>query len=354
MTTTRTAPELTHPPAEVRTGPRWIKRRVETLDAERDYTEIVKLTTLFHVNAFFVDWAFTHIICRATTGHSAKAITREGTGKLVNRADSRFDDTSHHFLVWNQWGPGSPETKRSVDIINALHAKYQKIYPSAFDDLPLWAYVIAWEVAGIAVLAREVLGLPELDDKEKQARAIWGRKLTESFTYIDGRPLSEVMPALSTFEDFISFIHEYESQPWAPDANSTACANAVLDKYQERHQRLPRPLARALVTTFWHDGQFECNGIERPTWFWRQTAKNFMRVQMVAMALMPSPKESMVEKMLREAAERGETLPPIMRASVGPRASSDEATSSGCPMGFGMEAPEQATNADASSTHTAA
>jgi len=343
---TTTAPHLVNPPADVRTGRRWIKNRVATLDPEQDYTEIVKLTTLFHVNDFFVDWAFTHIMCRATTGHSSKAITREGTGKLVNRADDRFDDTSHHFLVWNEWGPESPQTKRSVDIINALHKKYQKIYPSAFDDLPLWAYVIAWEVAGIAILAREYLGLPELDDKEKAARALWGRKLTESFTYIDGRPLSEVMPPLETFEDFIDFVHEYESQPWAPDANSTACANAVLDKYEERHKRLPRPLARALVTTFWHDGQFECNGIERPSWFWRLAAKNYMRAVMVGMKLMRSPKESMVEKMLRETAERGETLPPIMRASVGAEAAAADVTSSGCPMGFGMDAPDQVANAE--------
>ena len=343
---TLTANEL-NPPAEVRTGYRWIKRRVETLDPQRDYTEIVKLTTLFHVNDFFVDWAFTHIMCRATTGHSAKAITREGTGKLLNKTDNRFDDTSHHFMVWNEWGPGSPQAARSVDIINALHAKYQKIYPSAFDDQPLWAYVIAWEVAGIAILAREYLGLPELDDKVKEARAVWGRKLSESFIHSDGRPLSEVMPALETFEDFIDFVHEYESQPWTPDPNSTACANAVLDKYAERHKRLPRPLARALVTTFWHDGQFECNGIERPTWFWREAAKNYMRAVMLGLALRPSPKESMVEKMLRVAAERGETLPPIMRASVGAGAAEDRVTSSGCPMGSGMSVDEQPAGTEA-------
>ncbi|GAA4536882.1 hypothetical protein [Pseudonocardia xishanensis] len=336
---TLTAPEL-NPPAEVRKGDRWIKRRVSTLDAKRDYVEIVKLTTLFHVDEFFVDWAFTHIMCRATTGHSSKAITREGTGKLVNKADNRFDDTSHHFLVWNEWGPGSPQTTRSVDIINALHSKYQKIYPSAFDDQPLWVYVIAWEVAGIAILAREVLGLPELDDKEKEARSIWGHKLAESFTYTDGTPLSDHMPPLETFEDWIDFVHEYESQPWVPDANSTACANAVLDKFEQRHRWLPRSLARALVTTFWHDGQFECNGIARPTRFWRAAAKNYMRVHMVAMQLRPSPKESMVEKMLRETAERGRTLPPIMRASVGAGVESED-SSGGCPMGFGMVDPDK-------------
>src|SRR5438067_4208770 len=95
MTMTHTPQVLTNPPAELRTGRRWIRRRVEALDPQQDYTEIVKLTTLFHVNDFIADWAFTHIMCRATTGHSANAINREGTGKLVSKADLRFDDTTH-------------------------------------------------------------------------------------------------------------------------------------------------------------------------------------------------------------------------------------------------------------------
>jgi hypothetical protein len=335
---TVTALNPLNPPIEVRKGPRWIKRRVETLDPQRDYTEIVKLTSQFHINNFILDWAFTTIMCRATNGHSAVAINREGTGKLVTTADNRFDDTTDHFLVWNEFGPDSPETKRSVDIINALHAKYQKIYPAAFDDLPLWIYVIAWEVAGIPILAEEYLGLPKLGAKEREARAVWGRKLAESFTYINGGPLSDVMPGLETFEDFVAFVHEYESQPWAPDANTKACHQAVLNKYAQRHKRLPRPLADALVTTFWHDGQFECNGIEKPTPFWRAAAKNYMRVVLVGTQMMPSPKESVTEKILREAREQGSVLGPIMRSSIRAGATADQSsgTSSGmCPMGFG-------------------
>jgi hypothetical protein len=343
MTQTIAAPSLVNPPAEVRTGRRWIRRRLKTLDPQRDYTEIVKLTTLFHVNDFIADWAFTHIMCRATTGHSSKAITREGTGKLVTKTDLRFDDTTDHFLVWNEFGPDAPQTKRSVGVVNGLHAKFQKVYPSAFDDVPLWIYVIAWEVAGLAILATEFLGLPDLDPKEKEARAVWGRKIAKLFIDNNGSPVSELMPDLNTFEDFVAFVHEYESQPWAPDANSTACAEAVLEKYAKRHKRLPRPLAHALVKSFWHEGQFECNGIDKPSWFWRTAAKNFMRAMLIGTALKPSPKESLLERKLRELAEGGQPLPPVLRASVkvGPVATSEEVNSSGCPMGFVMTATEQ-------------
>ncbi|MGW8811534.1 hypothetical protein [Gordonia terrae] len=336
--TTATVKPL-NPPLEVRKGPRWIKRRIETLDPQTDYTEIVKLGTMFHVNDFILDWAFTTIMCRATNGHSAVAINREGTGKLVTTAGNRFDDTTDHFLVWNEFGPDSPEVKREVGIINALHAKYQKAYPSAFDDLPLWVYVIAWEVAGLSILAEEYLGLPKLDDKQREARAVWGAKLAEPFTYIDGDSLSKVMPRLETFQDWVDFVHEYESQPWTPDENTRACHQAVLDKYADRNKRLPRPLTDALVTTFWHDGQFECNGIDRPSPFWREAAKNYMRAALVGTQLKPSPKESVVEKMLREAREQNKRLSPIMRTAIKAGAAADEtpsASSDGCPMGFGM------------------
>jgi hypothetical protein len=343
MTQTIAAPQLVNPPAEVRTGPRWIRRRLKSLDPQRDYTEIVKLTTLFHVNDFIADWAFTHIMCRATTGHSSKAIVREGSGKLLTKTDLRFDDTTDHFLVWNEFGPDAPQTKRSVGVVNGLHAKFQKVYPSAFDDVPLWVYVIAWEVAGLAILATEFLGLPDLDPKEKEAKAVWGRKLAELFIDNNGSPVSELMPDLHTFEDFVAFVHEYESQPWAPDANSTTCAEAVLEKYAKRHKWLPRPLAHALVKSFWHEGQFECNGLDKPSWFWRTAAKNFMRAMLIGTALKPSPKESLLERKLRKLAESGQPLPPILRASVkvGPVATSEKATSSGCPMGFVMTAAEQ-------------
>lgn len=333
-----------NPPAAIRKGPRWIKRRLKALNPQRDYTEIVKLTSLFHVNDFILDWAFTTIMCRATNGHSAVAINREGTGKLVTTAQNRFDDTTDHFLVWNEFGPDAPETKRSVDIINALHAKFQNIYPSAFDDRPLWIYVIAWEVAGLSILAEDYLGLPKLSAKEREARAVWGCKLAESFIYIDGGPLSAVMPDLQTFEDFVAFVHEYESQPWAPDANTKACHQAVLDKYAQRNKPLPRGLTDALVTITWHDGQFTCNGIDRPSPFWRAIAKWYLRAVLVSTQMMPSPKESAVEKMLRKASEQGLTLGPIMRSSVSAGAGaklSDDVPSAGCPMGFGMVAEDR-------------
>jgi hypothetical protein len=64
---------------------------------------------------------------------------------------------------------------------------------------------------------------------------------------------------------------------------------------------------------------------------------------LIGTALKPSPKESLLERKLRKLAESGEPLPPVLRASVkvGPVATSEEASSSGCPMGFVMTAAEQ-------------
>ena len=196
------------------------------------------------------------------------------------------------------------QAKRSLDIINALHARWQKTYPSAFDDLDLWAYVVVLETCGLDYLLSEHLGFPEPDEKKKAAKVKWANKLADLFVYIDGRPLSAVMPEIRTYDDLIGFIRQYEAQPRHAirDEISTACALAVFDTFQKR-QKLPRPLAEAIVKSFWHDSMFSCNGIARPTRFWKFAAKNYVRAALILSVLRPNPKESMVERLRRETAE---------------------------------------------------
>jgi hypothetical protein len=109
--------------------------------------------------------------------------------------------------------------------------------------------------------------------KGRQGR--YGRMISELFTYIDGGPLSNVMPHFETFDDWVAFVHEYEPQPWVPGANTRACNQAVLDKFAQWHPHhpLPRELAEALITSFWCDGQFVCIGIEAPIPHWTRPVR---------------------------------------------------------------------------------
>lgn len=306
---------------EDRSSRRWISKRIESLDPVRDYAEIVKLSTIFRMNPFMGEWAFAVTMPRFSTGPSAPAISRDGKGKLLLKHDRRVDDTVTHFLVWAEHGPESPQARRSVDLINLLHAKWYKEYPAEFEDPDLWMYVIAWEVCGTISLFT-ALGLPEPSEKEKIALNIFGQKLAELFVYIDGRPLPEIGPMPGSYDEWMAFLHKYEAQPWTYNASSEQCAITVLENFEKRFPRRLRSFGRALATSFWHKGMFDCNHVKPPSRVMRWAARTFMKTMLLAGGLMPDPKESYPERLRREAGEKGVPLNPVMRATQ-------------CPMGFG-------------------
>lgn len=324
-------------PPDDRSSRRWIRERIDQLDPVKDYAEIIRLSISFYLAPMSVDWVFALSMPRFNIGPSGAAIFRGGQGKLLTNSDRRYDDTDDHFLVWIEYGPESPEVKRSLDIINALHAKWWKEYPAEFNDLDLWTYVLAWEICGTSTIFSEYLGLPEPSEKEKIAKVVFGKKLAELFTYVDGRPLSEVIPPLDTYEDWVAFLHEYESRPWEYNAESAACLAQVVETFEKRFpvpdfvRPVVRPFARALVTSFWHDGMFASSDVKRPSRFMSWAARAYMKFGISLGGVMPDPKESLSEKLRRESAETGKPLRPILKATQ-VRA---DAGAARCPMGFG-------------------
>lgn len=317
-------------PSEDRSSRRWISERIEQLDPIQDYAEIMKLNTSFYLNEPAVDWAFAQSMPRFNMGPSGAAIFRGGQGKLIESPERRLYDTDDHFLVWIEYGPESPQVKRSVDIINALHRRWSKEYPAEFDDLDLWTYVLAWEICGTPTLFTEKLGFPEPSEKVKTASVIFGKKLAELFVYIDGRPLSEAIPPMDTYEEWVAFLHKYESQHWTYEPDTAKCLAQVIDIYTSR-SKLPKPLATAVVTEFWHDGMFKSCDVKKPSRLMGWAARAYMKFGLTMAKIMPDPKESLTEKMRRESAATGTPLRPILKATQ----VTDEAAPSRCPMGFG-------------------
>lgn len=307
--------------SENRSSYRWIRERIEKLDPVRDYAEIVKLSTLFRMNQFMGNWVFAVTMPRFTIGPSASAIARDGKGKLLVKHDRRIDDTTNHFLVWAEHGPESPQTLRSTEIINALHVKWAKEYPAEFEDPDLWLYVIAWEVCGPTSLLMS-LGLPGPSEKEQIALSLFGQKLAELFIYIDGRPFSQVYPIPTSYDEWVAYVHKYESRPWTRNSDTVVCANNVLDNFEKSFPRPLRAFGRALATSFWYEHMFSCNGIKPPGRVIRWAARTFMKGMVSIGNLMPDPKESFPEKLRRESATTGKPLNTVMRATQ-------------CPMGFG-------------------
>lgn len=329
-------------PPEDRSSRHWIRERLELLDPVEDYAELLKLTGVFAMSDFIMDWSFTASMPRFNLGPSGTAISRGGKGKLFTDVNRRIDDTSGHGITWLEFGPESPQAKRSLNMVNALHAKYQKIYPAEFDDLDLWIYVLAFQVVGMSIIFSDYLGFPEPSEREKIASAVFGKKLAEQFVYIDGRPLSDVVPAMDTYADWVAFMREYESREFAYNQETTDCLNQVIVGYQNR-VRLPKFFSRALVTSFWHDGMFRYTGIKPSNRFLTWLARKYLKLMMISSglsrAIKGDPKESYPERKRREAAESGRPLNSIMRATqVVPTQAESDVSHGTCPMGHGASA----------------
>lgn len=328
-------------PTDDRSARRWISRRIAQLDPETDYAEIVRLHMSFQIDDFFGDWVAAQSMPRFATSPSAPAIYRGGTGKLIKTSGRRLHDTGNHAFVWAEFGIDSPETRRSMDMINALHAKYAAEYPSAFDDPDLWMYVLSWEVCGVSATLTRYLGLPEPDEKVKRAMAAFGARLTELFVYIDGRTLAEAVPVPSTYEEWVAALDHYESRQWPYSDEAARCAEAVLGHFEQRFPRPLRRFGRALVTSFWYDGLLAGNGVKPPGRVTRWIARSYIKARLIAGAIRPDSKESWVEHESRVAAESGEPVTHVLRVALGGGARRDAAPAAGAPAGrcpFGHDA----------------
>lgn len=317
-----------HPHGEDRSSRRWIRKRIEQLDPVEDYGEIIRLSSVFLLDEFIGDWAAAQSMPRFATSPSAPAIYRNGKGKLMTSSGPRLHDTGNHSFVWAEFGAESPEAQRSIDMVNALHTKYEKVYPSAFDDPDLWVYVMAWMVCGISATLNRYLGFPLPDEKVRIATTIHGRKVAERFVDSKGTTVAEMMPKIDAYEDWVTCLNQYEGRVWEYSDEAAKCARAVLGHWEGRFPRPLRPFGRALVTSFWYEGLFIGNGVKPPNRALRWCARTYMKVVFAVSALRADSKESWAENQRRRSAETGEPVTHVLKVTQG------VAARSGCPASY--------------------
>ncbi|MCW8379727.1 hypothetical protein [Streptomyces justiciae] len=338
---TRTEQSSAKPRVEDRSSRRWIRRRLGQLDPRKDFAEIFRLNTVFQVNGFMSDWVGAQTMPRFATTPSAPAIYRGGKGKLMLTSDRRLHDTGNHALVWAEYGLDAPQSKHSVDMVNALHTKYAQEYPDAFDDPEPWIYVLGYEICGVYMILNDYLGYPLPDEKSRTAAVLFGKKLAEMVVMDDGRFLTEIISGMDDWDDWVAVVREYESRIWPYSHEAAMCAAAAIGNFQKRFPGPLRPFGRALVTSFWYEGMYPGAGVERPGRLMRWAATAFMKSLMAVAPLLPDSKESWAEKQQRLYAEKGRPMAHVLKVTQGAAG----AGTGGCPVGFGRGT---ATGSDAS------
>lgn len=232
---------MTRTSSPTRKPRKWIARRLDELDAERDHVEIVRLSTLYAANALQMSWFYAvNTPSRGIAPAVMDAVWRDGTGIYNTHAQARVHDSVDHLVVWLEHGPDAPATIASVEMVNKMHRHYAEDYRAGFADIDDWIYILC--LNGTAVYNSIVsLGLPGCDEKQKKAAHILWSRLAARFEHVvEGGSVTDIRSFPDSFDAMVRFVDEYEARPWPvhpPGHDSTVSAIEHFARTQ-----FPRPL----------------------------------------------------------------------------------------------------------------
>lgn len=290
---------------------KWIDARIAELDPDTDWAEIYRLSNTYRPTDPMLDLIYAHVFPHfMVPAHGAIPVWRNGVdAKVVTRAAVRADDTNWHNMIWWYYGPDHPETRKSVDTVNKIHAHYAKDYPDGFGHHYDYVHVWCFSAATMHRL-RLKMGLPGLTEKEQVAAHRFWLEMGKLFVVPgDSGPRHPVDDYPEDFDGVLAWLDEFESRDWPVNPIGAATSKAVLEQYLHHNFPRPlRPLMRAVVTSFYADSVVRAYQLSPPpapvSWVLR-------RLCGVAMGLAErfgsDPTESYVERRLaRSAAESKE------------------------------------------------
>jgi hypothetical protein len=242
---------------------KWINREITSLDPHRDYERIWHLSSVYYVNDFMMDYIYAFTFPNFLIPfHGAETVMREGTGKILHKANNRMDDTSRHMLVWWENGPSHPLTRRSVESLNKLHGYYAKQYPGNFAHDDDYIYTLCYEAAMMHRL-RLRMGMKGISEHEQIAAwEFWSRMATLFVNAETGAPL----PAFpSDFEAINAYMDEYEGRDWPLNPLGPQVGESVLQPFAERQfPKLLHGLARSMVLAMYNDTVLRVHNLTPP------------------------------------------------------------------------------------------
>ncbi|HEY2638692.1 MAG TPA: oxygenase MpaB family protein [Streptosporangiaceae bacterium] len=287
---------------------KWIDAEVARLDPEQDWAQMYRLMNAYRPNDFMLDLIYAHVFPHfMVPAHGAVPVWRDGdNAKVVNRAGIRADDTSWHNMIWWYYGPDHPETKKSVDTVNKIHAHYAELYPGTFAHH--FDYVHVWCFSAVTMhRLRLKMGLPGYTDKEKVAAHRFWKEIGKLFVVPgdDGatHPVDEYP---DDFDGVIAWLEEFESRDWPVNDLGAKTSKAVLEQFLHRYFPRPlRPLMRAVIVSFYADSVLKAFRITPPPRPIRFLLRHACGLAMgLGERLGPDPTQSYVERRQQLTAEQ--------------------------------------------------
>lgn len=287
-----------------RTKPyKWIAKEIESLDPAIDYDRIWKLSSVYYVNDFLMDYIYAFTFPNfLITDWGAEAVLRHGEGKMYTNPNRRMDDTSRHMLVWWENGPDHESTARSVRSLNNLHAYYAKKFPGNFGHEDDYIYTLCYEGA---MMHRLRLRLGMAGFTEKQQRASWEFWSRMCKLFRNAETGGELTGFPSDFAAMNDYMDEYEGRDWPSNQYGAEVAERVLEPFAQRHfPKLLHPVARTLVVSMLPDPVITAHGMKRPSKWAVAASRRGVRFGLfMSEKVLPDPIESLPEIYRRRKAE---------------------------------------------------
>lgn len=226
------------------------RRRLATLDPERDHTEIARtsLATL-HGNRALVLAMFTvSFMKQVAVPTMGRILWRRGTGDIVTDTATRNDDTILFFGRFLEHGPDSPEGIRWIERLNAIHAHFP--IRNADSLYTLGTLALDPEQIATSVGARPFSAI-ELEGQWRFWRAVAVRQhLTD---------IPETRAEMRTW------VRAYEEREFAPSEGGRAVAAALIEDFSRRV--LParvRPYGPEVIAALCPENLRAAHGLPRP------------------------------------------------------------------------------------------
>ncbi|EXJ78320.1 hypothetical protein A1O3_09481 [Capronia epimyces CBS 606.96] len=208
----------------------WIRQRIESLDPEKDYEEIWRLSAGYGLTAFTLNLVYAITFPNfIVTEQGSRAVWRSDGGKIVHQATQRVEQTANNNAIWWWYGPHHPLTKKSVNHINRLHDHYSKLFPGDFGHNDDYVYTLTYTAATLHRLKLR-LGLPGFTDKEKKAAHLFWREMSKLFR-VENRPVRDFP---TDWDDLIRYNEEIEANMASGPERATLVAEGCFDQFAFR------------------------------------------------------------------------------------------------------------------------
>ncbi|KAB8070126.1 hypothetical protein BDV29DRAFT_194328 [Aspergillus leporis] len=215
---------------------KWIRQEIEASDPYKDYVKIWRLSIEYTGVGDFTQNLIYAITFANFVGSEwgSNAIWRDDGGKVLHHAVNR----------------------KSVDVINKLHAHYAKSYPGHFSHTIDFLYVLCYTAISVHRL-RTRLRLSGFTEKQKIAAHLFWKEMCRLFLVeVHGKPLEEWKPLIDfpgfpeDWDGMYNFCEDVENNYMVATVQGHLIAEALFDQFAFRFfPPLLRHLGRALPIT---------------------------------------------------------------------------------------------------------